>query len=337
MYHKTYDDETLRQINENVNLLGYAEQSFETKRSSGRYFIHCPLHVDKTPSLCIFPNDNTFHCFSCGVGGGIINWLYFIEKLSYDDAVKKAAYLANFDLSKVCKSETVLFLRQVHKALKSKKEKYEHEILSKTVLSKYRKEYPSEWVSEGIEPSVMDVFGIKVDDFSNRIVYPVYDTSGNLINIKGRTRYEDYKELGIVKYINYYKVGCMDYFQGLNITRPFVEERNEIIVFESIKSVMLCYGWGFKNCASAETHTLSDEQVELLVKLRVNIVLAFDSDVNYWKGKTRRNIEKLKRFTNVYLVQEVDELLGGKEAKKSPADCGEEVWRTLYERKRKVV
>ena len=337
MFANKYDEESLRQINNNVNLLEYAEQSFELKRRGEQYYAHCPLHIDKTPSLCIFPKDNTFHCFSCKVGGGIINWLYYIEKIPYDDAVKKAAALANYDLSKMCKSETMLILRKNHNALQRKTERHEHKTLEKSVLLKYRKEYPEEWLEEGIKPWVMDIYGIAIDDFSNRIIYPVYDIRGNLINIKGRTRYEDYKELGIAKYINYYKVGCMDYFQGLNYVLDDVKAANEIIVFESIKSVMKCYGWGFKNCVSAETHTFSDEQINLLVKLRVDITLAFDSDVDCWQGKTRKTIQKLKRFTNVYLVREMEGLLGGKESKNSPADCGEEVWRKLYERKRKVV
>ena len=134
-----YDKESLQQINDGVNLLEYAERSFETKKRGGQYYAHCPLHIDKTPSLCIFPKDNTFHCFSCKVGGGIVNWLYYIEKMSYDDAVKKAASLANYDLSKLCKSETMLLLRKNHNALQKKSEKYEHKILSKSILTKYRK------------------------------------------------------------------------------------------------------------------------------------------------------------------------------------------------------
>lgn len=55
------------------------------------------------------------------------------------------------------------------------------------------------------------------------------------------------------------------------------------IIFESVKSVMKAYGWGYKNCVSAEKHTLTPEQIDLLIKLRVNVVLAYDSDVNYFK------------------------------------------------------
>jgi DNA primase len=137
--------------------------------------------------------------------------------------------------------------------------------------------------------------------------------------------------------MNYYKVGVMDYLQCLEKTLPYVKEKNEIIIFESIKSVMKAYQWGYKNCASAEKHTLTPEQIELLIKLKVNIVFAYDSDVDYWQGEVRDNIDKLRRVTNVYIIEDREKLLGGKESKNSPADCGKDIWEELYTTKRKVV
>jgi DNA primase len=182
----------------------------------------------------------------------------------------------------------------------------------------------------------MDLFGVMVDIRQNRIVYPVCDINGNLINIKGRTRYLDWKKLKIPKYINYFKVGVMDYFQGLNITLPYVEQKKEIIIFESIKSVMKAYGWGYKNCASAEKHTLTDEQVSLLVSLGVDIVLAYDSDVSYQNGDVRKSIDKLRRITNTYIIDD-KRLLGGADAKNAPVDLGKEIWEQLYQSRKKVV
>ena len=129
----------------------------------------------------------------------------------------------------------------------------------------------------------------------------------------------------------------MDYFQGLNTTLKYVLDANEIIIFESVKSVMKAYGWGYKNCASAEKHTLTKEQIDLLVKLRVNIVFAYDCDVDYRSSDVRQDIDKLKRVTNVFVIEDRKKLLGGKETKNAPVDCGEEIWETLYSQKRKVV
>lgn len=259
------------------------------------------------------------------------------EGLPFDKAVKKAAELAEMDLSKMCKSHTVSFLKKLRTYALKPNIAFEHDILDISELDKYKKEPIWEWIDEGIEPEIMDLFGIMADTKQNRIVYPVYDINGNLINIKARTRYANYKKMKIPKYINYYPVGVMDYFQSLNMTLPYIKEKNEVIIFESIKSVMKMYGWGYKNCVSAEKHTLTKEQENLLVKLKVNIVFAYDSDVSYRQKDVRKTLEKLKRVTNVYVIEDKHKLLGGAETKNSPADCGKEIWDELYETRKKIV
>lgn len=331
----TYDDEMLQEINASVDLLEYVSQSIEMEKRGRDYFGHCPLHVDNTPSFSITPSKNSYYCFSCGRSGGIIGYLMDYEHLRFDDAVDKAAKLGNMDLSKMCRSQTMTFLKKT-KNLMREKEQVVHEVLSANELSKYSHEDITEWIDEGILQEVMDLFEVRINDRDNRIVYPVYDINGNLINIKGRTRYKNYKELRIPKYINYYPIGTMDYFQGLNITLPFIKDQNEMIIFESVKSVMKAYGWGYKNCASAEKHTITDEQLKLLVRLRVNIVFAFDSDISYSDKDIKKTIDVLKRITNVYIIYDRKGLLGGKDAKNAPVDLSREIWEQLYFNKTKV-
>lgn len=334
---KEYDPEMLQEINDSVDLLQYVGQSIEMKKKGKDYFGRCPLHVDKTPSFSITPDVNRYYCFSCRKSGGIIGFLMDYEGLRFDAAVEKAAQLAEIDLSKMCTSQTMVFLKNVKKAMSPEEGSFQHEVLDEFELDKYRQESVQEWIDEGITQETMDVFGVRVDDRGNRIVYPVYDTDGNLINVKGRTRFADYKRLHIPKYINYHSVGKLDYLQGLNVTLPYVEDKKEIIIFESIKSVMKAWQWGYKNCVSAETHGLSDEQVKLLVKLKVNVVFAWDSDVNYWAPENKKSIDVLKRITNVHIVEDQFHLLGGAEAKNAPVDLGEDIWRDLYKNRRKVV
>lgn len=332
-----YDDEMLQQINENADLISYVGQTLDLEQRGDNYFAHCPKHVDETPSLAFSKSKNFYHCFSCGRSGRIIGYLIDYEGLKFDEAVNKAAHLANIDLSNMCQSKTISFLRKVKSVYQKKKQPYQHTILNEKEYEKYKKEAIEEWEREGISRDVLNLFDVRADTFQNRIVYPVRDINGKLINIKGRTRYKNYKELKIPKYINYFSVGTMDYFQGLNVTLPYILQKNEVIIFEGIKSVMKMYSWGYKNCVSAEKHTLTNEQVELLAKLKVDIVLAYDSDVDYRSTDTKSSIDKLKRITNVYIINDRNGLLGGKETKNAPVDLGKEVWDELYRAKRKVV
>ena len=334
-----YSDETLQEINNNANLLEYVEQTYDLKKSGSNYFTNCPKHIDKTPSLCFNEEENAYYCFSCGRSGRFIGYLMDYEGMCFKEAVVKASKYANIDLNKLCRSPVVACLRKVHKNNHNKEKKYDHPTISKKdYYALYDKEPIKEWLDEGIKQSVMDLFEVRADHSKNRIVYPVYDENNNLINIKGRTRNKLYKELKIPKYINYYPVGKMDYFQGLNITLPYIKKKNEIIIFESIKSVMLAFGWGYKNCVSAEKHTLTDAQTSLLAKMHINVVLAFDSDIDYFRiDSIKKTISKLKRITNIYVIEDTDNLLGGLEGKNSPVDLGKDVWEILYSKKRKVV
>ena len=332
-----YDDDMLQQINENANLLDYVSQFIEMEKRGNDYFGQCPLHIDNTPSFSITPAKNSYYCFSCGKSGGIIGYLMDYEGMQFESAVEKAAKLANMDLSKMCKSNTVSWLKKLRMLALKKDNDFSHEILPESELKKYKKEPVWEWLNEDISQETMDLFGVMVDTWQNQIIYPVYDIHGNLINIKARTRYPNYKKLKIPKYINYYPVGVMDYFQGLNITLKYVKEKGEIIIFESVKSVMKAFGWGYKNCASAEKHTLTKEQLDLLVKLKVNVVFAYDSDISYRQSDVKQNIDKLKRVTNVYIIEDKNKLLGGVAAKNAPVDCGEDIWSQLYEAKKKIV
>lgn len=331
-----YDVEMLENIEASVDLLEYVSQSIYMTQKGAEHFGSCPLHVDKTPSFSITPEKNKYYCFSCGRGGGIISYLRHYEKMSMDDAVKKAAQLGNVDISKMCQSETVSLIKKLRKA-KQKEPRYEHPVLDYAEYEQYSKETVTEWLDEGIQQEEIDLFDIRVDKKTNRIIYPVYDINGNFINIKGRTRFKNFKLLDIAKYINYYKVGCLDYFQGWKQTQKYIEEKKEIIIFESIKSVMKCYGWGYKNCVSAESHSLSDWQIRLLVKMRVDIVFAYDKDVSYYSEDVQKQLEKLKRFTNVYIIEDREGLLGDVSEKNSPADMGKTVWELLYKKKTRVL
>lgn len=330
-----YDEDFLRELNQKVNLADYVGNFIElSPRSNGDLYGKCPLHDDKTPSFSVNTRENLFYCFSCGRGGGIIQYLIKYEGLSIDEAVQKVCRLAKIDPEKLCTSETVRFLRKMKRGTSQKEIK--HPVLDEAEYLKYADEAPAEWLQEGISAATMKEFEVRVDKRANRIVYPVRNRAGELINIKGRTRFPNYKEMHLQKYINYKMVGTMDYFQGLHLTEPFIHEKHEAIVFESVKSVMKCWDYGIKNTISAEKHDLTPEQIRLLISLRADVVLAYDSDVCYQNTKVAEDIRRLARFTNVYIIEDQEGVLGGKEGKNSPIDLGGDIFQKLYENRRKV-
>ena len=334
-----YDEDMLQEICDNVNLLEYVEQTMNFEQRGSDYFARCIKHIDDTPSFSITPSKNKFYCFSCGRGGSIINYLMMYEGMSYEDAVYKAAKLASVDLNSMCQSQTVLINRKRKRETEKKTDTFLRPILDKCLYNKYQKGPVQLWLDEGIRQEELNLFEIRIDNDSNRIVYPVYDMDGNFINVKGRTLFKNYKTLGIKnKYINYFKIGVMDYFQGYSVTAPYIEESKEVKIFEALKSTMKLFGHGIRDTMSAEKHTLTFEQIQWLIKSDIeNVVLCWDSDVSYSSKEVRQDINLLKRFMNVYIVPEINNVLGGPEAKNSPIDCGIDTWKYLYKNRKKIV
>ena len=328
-----YDREYLNQISCSVNLLEYAKQSMDFEQRGENWFTRCPSkdHDDRTPSLCINPRMNRYKCFACGRSGTIINWLRDYEGLSFENAVQKAASLGNVQ-DKCIRSKTL----SINKSLINMHLKpCTHQTLELQEYERFKKELPKEWIEEGISEAAMNRYRVRIAESAQRIVYPVFDSNGNFINVKGRTRLRLYKELKLPKYINYYKVGKLDYFQGWQQAIKNAKEKNEIIVFEGIKSCMKAFDFGFRNTISAECHEINDYQMRLLISLGVDVVVAFDSDVNIYNDAIYKQLKKLSMFLNVYVVFNPD-MLGGADAKNSPVDLGCDIWNKLYAERYKL-
>ena len=297
-------------------------------------FACCPFHNEHTPSFTVTPNKRLFYCFGCKASGNVIQFEQQMFGLTFEQAANKLANQYGIDREVRPTSESILLMRKYNRCKKKFDEVSSHAILPSDYMNRFVDSPAVEWISEGITAEKQQEFGVRLDFSSNRIVYPVYDVCGNLINVKGRTRYEDYKALGIPKYINYHKVGDLDYFQGLNKTKEAIAERREMIIFESIKSVMKAELFGTPNVVSAETSTLNMFQIKLALSMHCDVVIAFDNDVS--RAESAKFLSTLRKYTNVYWIDDKERLLGTYKDKMSPVDKGKEIWDYLYKRKVRV-
>ncbi|WP_373514186.1 CHC2 zinc finger domain-containing protein [Persicitalea sp.] len=54
--------------------------------------ILCPFHEEKTPSLYLYPNTNTYYCFGCGKHGDVIHFYAGFCQLEYKKAMHELAF-----------------------------------------------------------------------------------------------------------------------------------------------------------------------------------------------------------------------------------------------------
>ena len=329
--------EQLNELASKIDIVDLIGQTEELHRRGRNYFCCCPFHKnDDTPSLCIYPNSNKWYCFGCDSGSSVFDWIMKKQNVQFPEALRIVCDMVGEDVEEYVESESIAFLKQLSKQKKSK------DILvnvRKTLdfaddyLNKYPDELPQEWLNEDMTADALKTYNIRIDPSANRIVYPVFDADGNFIGVKGRTRIESYKELGLAKYMNYNKIGTIDYFQGWQQALPEIINRKSVIIFEGIKSCIKAYGWGIPNTVAAETSKLSDGQIQLLLKTKIpEIIIGFDSDQKITDIIKDSKIQLLKRFTNLYIL-DLTKKFGDKEA---PVDRGEELFREVLERKVKI-
>lgn len=330
-----YSQDALNEMASKIDLLTYMERTVDfTKHSGNTHYCLCPFHNEDTPSLAVNEDEQFYHCFGCGASGNIYTWIQRTEHLTFDQTVQKVAQLTNSDINEYVESESLNFFKTLSKLKKTNKDTPLRVPLDmdKDYIQRFKDETPQEWVDEGISPETMKKYEIRIDPMSNRIVYPVKDNDDNLIGVKGRTRFKNFKELKIMKYMNYTRIVVLDYFQGMQQAREPINSSGEIIIVEGIKSVMKLDQWGFHNVVSAETSKLNEYQIELLIRMKVrDVVIAFDKDVEM--GKIKDCVKLLKRFANVYVVYDRWRLLDNKD---SPCDKGEDIWKYLYDNRIKL-
>src|ERR1700741_1879025 len=61
------------------------------KKTGATYKGLCPFHGEKTPSFHVNRDKGFFHCFGCGVGGDVIEFIELHDKVGVTDAVKTLA------------------------------------------------------------------------------------------------------------------------------------------------------------------------------------------------------------------------------------------------------
>lgn len=196
--------------------------------------------------------------------------------------------------------------------------------ISENNLQRYLNHPQWHFRKDGILSSTQREFGIGYDVFTDRIIYPVHNKLGQLCGVKGRYVGEDKHVAEMKKYL--YLIPCDKSIELYNLHRAFsyIEEQNEVLVFESAKSVMLAHQYGFKHSVSIEGNELSEYQAFLLKELNVKILFCFDEDME--KSHIKKQAQLIKNRL-MFAIIDKDNLL---KKKMSPVDAGKTIWQNLY-------
>ena len=282
---------------------GYVRLS---KRSGANQFGLCPFHSEKTPSFSVNQEKQIYHCFGCGKGGSVINFIMEIENLGYRDAVAFLARRAGMAMPQE-QEDAESRKRARMLALNKDAARFFYEQLSTPGGSRARDYMARRRISPataknfglGFAPDTWDSLekamrqkgysdfeladaglvrrgknGGFYDTFRDRLMFPVIDVRGSVIGFSGRILGD-----GEPKYMNSPETLVFNKSRNLfalNLAKK--SKSGYILLSEGNIDVVSLHQAGFDSAVASLGTSLTPEQARLLSRYTDQVIIAYDND-----------------------------------------------------------
>ena len=77
-------------IKEKLDIVEIVGESVQLKKAGTIFKGLCPFHGEKTPSFTVTPARERWHCFGCGRGGDIFNFVMERDGVDFPTALRSA-------------------------------------------------------------------------------------------------------------------------------------------------------------------------------------------------------------------------------------------------------
>ena len=276
------------------------------RKSGSNMFGLCPFHSEKTPSFSVSPDKQIYHCFGCGKGGGVINFIMEIENLSFPEAVEFLAKRAGMPMPEEendresRKRSRMLSLnrdaaRFFYSQLSTPQGAAARDYMAKRRIGPATAKNfgvgfaPDTW--DSLEKAMrekgytdFELFdaglvrkgkkGGYYDTFRNRLMFPVIDVRGNVIGFSGRILGD-----GEPKYMNSPETLVFNKSRNLfalNLAKK--SKSGYIILSEGNIDVVSLHQAGFDSAVASLGTSLTPEQARLISRYTNQVIIAYDND-----------------------------------------------------------
>ena len=303
-----------------ANIVDIIGSHLNLQKKGNDYWACCPFHNEKTASFSVSETKQFYYCFGCGAKGNVIDFLMEFLNLAYPEAIRNLANTLGMDvpenreeskkydefkrLEEILISAQTLFLKSLKENEKAIDYLKQRGITGETAkvfglgfapndyntLKKQLNQYKeSDMLSVGLLANSDNENYVK---FRNRIMFPIYNTYGNLCGFGGRLLTENNK---LPKYMNspetklYSKRNIL---YGLNIARKVKETEKRIFVVEGYMDVINLHQNDIKNVVATLGTAISQSHLLNCFKYSKEIIFAFDGDEAGQKAAWR-SVEQL--------------------------------------------
>ncbi len=316
-------NEEINEIRSRANIVDIISGYLQVSSKGKNYVALCPFHNDHSPSLIISPEKQIFNCFTCRTGGNVFSFVMKYENVSFAEAVSIVAKKVGFNLKNdvFVKSENKYskdyeiyeyamkyYLNNINTTDGSKAREYLLKRgINETIIKEFKLGYSGSSkdtfyklaTNKGWDTETLNKLGLinKVnenvyDTFINRVVIPIENLKGEVVGFTGRifngedntAKYLNTKETEIFKKSSL----LFNYHNAKN----YIRDRKSVIVVEGNMDAIKMSAKGFKNVVALMGVALSKEQIDILKRLKVPVILMLDND-NAGEEATIKNGESL--------------------------------------------
>lgn len=299
------------------------------------YFCVCPFHDDHSPSMSLSTEKQIYKCFSCGATGNVFTFVSEYENVSFIEAVSIVANKCGMELSQATiKSNTSQIFKEEYEIMELSQKFFQNNL--RTDAGKEALNYLKE---RGINDDIIKEFGIGLsidsndslltlltkknydikklsdiglinivngntyDMFTRRITFPLWDKDGNIVGFSARI-YRGEKEVS--KYMNskeskLFKKGETLY--NYHNAKDAAKREKKIIVVEGFMDAIRIAASGLKNVVALQGTAMTQDQINLLKKLRVKVILCLDNDNAGLIATVNNGEELVKNDVETYVVR----------------------------------
>ena len=343
-------DSQIEEIKNKLSVVDVVGSYLKLTKTGINYRGICPFHSEKSPSFFVSPTRQMWHCFGCGAGSSIFDFVMKIEGIEFGDALRILANKAGVQLKReniqlkterqrlyeICELGCQFFEKQLEASVTGKeaKEYLLKRGIKEESIKKWRLGYsPDTWqglteflLGKGYKREEVIKSGVAIlkesgkgdsyDRFRGRIIFPVFDLNSQVVGFGGRI----FKQLNeTAKYINTPQTLLYDksnILYGLNNAKLAVRKQSQCVITEGYTDVIMCHQVGFENTVAASGTALTSQHLNILKRYSENLVLAFDMDMA-GDSATKRGINLAEeQGFNIKIVEHYGEL----DKKSDPAD-----------------
>ena len=333
----------IEEVKSRVNIADVVGEYVSLKNSSvGSLKGLCPFHDEKSPSFNVRPMQGFYHCFGCGEGGDAYKFIQQMDSISFTEAVEKLAARVGYELtyeeggasvdqgqkSRILEANNASAIFYASQLMSDEattgRDFLKSRGFDKSAAERFGVGYaPKGWsnltdhlktIGFSIDELVVAGLATKsdrgaYDKFRGRLIWPIRDSTGQVIGFGARKLYED--DQG-PKYLNtsdtlvYHKSSVL---YGIDLAKKDISKQQRVVVVEGYTDVMACHLAGVTTAVATCGTAFGDEHIRIINRLLsadkespAQVIFTFDPDAAGQKAAMRAYADSHKFSAQTFVA-----------------------------------